>query len=47
MESHIFLVEKDDGAIKARACANGSTQREYISREEASPMVSTEAVLIT
>ena len=44
MESLIFLVEK----IKAWACANGSAQREYISREEEeSPTVSTEAVLIT
>ena len=41
-------MEKDDGTIKARACVIGSTQRNYISREEAeSPTVSTEAVLIT
>jgi hypothetical protein len=27
IESLIFLVEKQDGRIKARTCANGSTQR--------------------
>jgi hypothetical protein len=36
MESLIFLTEKRDKTIKARACANGSTQRAYIPREEAS-----------
>jgi hypothetical protein len=48
MESLIFLVEKRDGRIKARTCANGSTQRDYIPREDAaSPTASTEAVLLT
>jgi Reverse transcriptase (RNA-dependent DNA polymerase) len=48
MESLIFLVVKRDGRIKSRACANGSTQREYINKEEsASPTVATESVLIT
>ena len=48
MESLIFLVEKRDGRIKARTCANGSTQREYIAREDAaSPTAATEAILIT
>ena len=48
MESLIFLAEKRDGMIKARTCANGSTQREYIDRDDAaSPTVSTDAVLIT
>ena len=48
MDSLIFLVEKRDGRIKARTCANGSIQRDYISKEEsASPTVSTEAVLLT
>jgi len=36
LESLIFLVEKRDGRVKARTCANGTTQREYITREEAS-----------
>ena len=48
MESLIFLVHKQDGLIKASVCANGSTQREYISKEDAtSPTVSTEAVMVT
>ena len=48
MESLIFLAEKRDGRVKARTCANGSVQRDYISKEEsASPTVSTEAVLLT
>ena len=48
MESLIFLAEKRDGMIKARTCANGSTQREYIDRDDAaSPTASTDAVLIT
>jgi hypothetical protein len=48
MESLIFLVEKKDGTIKARHCANGSSQRDYLSREDvSSPTVSTEATLLT
>lgn len=48
LESLMFLTEKRDKSIKARTCANGSTQREYIDREEAaSPTASTEAILIT
>jgi hypothetical protein len=48
MESLIFLTEKRDGTVKARTCANGSTQRAYIPREEAtSPTAATEAILIT
>jgi hypothetical protein len=48
MESLIFLAEKRDKTIKARMCANGSTQRTYIAREEAmSPTAATGAILIT
>ena len=48
MNSLIFLTEKSDGTIKARACANGSVQRSYISKEEAaSPTVSVETLLTT
>ena len=49
MESLIFLNEKRDGeTVKARMCANGSTQRAYISREEVtSPTVSLEAIITT
>jgi len=48
MESLIFMVEKRDGTLKSRFCANGSTQRAYMEREEsASPTVMTESILIT
>ena len=48
MESLIFLVEKRDGRVKARWCANGSTQRSYISKEDAaSPTALNESILIT
>ena len=48
LESLIFLVEKKSGKIKARHCANGSKQREWMRSEEAaSPTVMTESVLLT
>jgi hypothetical protein len=48
MESLIFLVQKRDGSVKGRTCANGSTQREYMDREEAaSPTAMTESIIIT
>ena len=48
MNSLIFLTEKKDGTIKARACANGSSQRKFIMKEEAaSPTVTTEGLLTT
>ena len=48
LESLIFLVEKKDGRIKARHCANGSKQRQWINPEEAaSPTVMTDSVLLT
>ena len=48
LESLIFLTEKRDGRIKARACANGSKQREWMSKEDStSPTVSLPAVLAT
>ena len=48
MESLIFLAEKKSGGIKARYCANGSTQRDYMSREDvSSPMVMTELTMLT
>jgi hypothetical protein len=46
MESLIFLVEKCDGRVKARTCANGSTQRAYMERDDAaSPTAMTESIL--
>jgi hypothetical protein len=48
MESLIFLTEKKDETVKVRVCANESTQRAYMSREEASsPTAASEAILIT
>jgi Reverse transcriptase (RNA-dependent DNA polymerase) len=48
LESLIFLVEKRDGRVKGRACANGSTQRGYINKEDAaSPTAATESIIIT
>ena len=48
MESLIFLVETRDKSIKGRACANGSSQREYMDRDgAASPTTMTESVMIT
>jgi hypothetical protein len=48
IESLIFLHEKGDGTVKARYCANGSTQRDYMQRDEvASPTVSTESTILT
>jgi hypothetical protein len=48
MESLIFLVKKRDGRVKARSCTNGSTQQEYINKEDtASPTVATESILLT
>ena len=39
MENLIFLVEKRDGTVKGRVCANGSVQRPYIDKDDAtSPM---------
>ena len=48
LESLIFLVEKKDGRIKARHCANGSKQRNWINPEDAaSPTVMTDSILLT
>jgi hypothetical protein len=48
MESLIFLVEKRDNTVKARTCANGSTQQKYMGRDKAaSPTASTYAILNT
>jgi hypothetical protein len=39
---------KRDGTVKGRACANGSTQRAYMDRDEsASPTTMTDSVMIT
>ena len=47
LASLIFITEKRCGRIKTRACANGSTQREYIPKETtASPTVMNDSVMI-
>ena len=44
----MLLTEKGDGEIKGRNCANGSTQRKYISKEEtASPTMKLESIFLT
>ena len=41
LESLIFLVEKKSGEVKARTCANGSVQRNWMTKEDStSPTVS-------
>jgi hypothetical protein len=48
LESRIFLKQKRDGKIKGRTVASGNTQREFISKEDASsPTVATESVLLS
>jgi hypothetical protein len=48
LESLIFLTEKRNGDVKGRNFANGSTQREYVGRDEAaSPTAVTESIIIT
>ena len=48
MESLIFGVLKKSGIIKMRHCANGSVQRDYLSREDtSSPTVQVESLFYT
>ena len=48
LESHLFLKEKRDGAVKGRTVAGGIKQRGYISKEDASlPTVASEFVLLS
>ena len=47
IDSLIFLVEKRDGSIKSRLCANGSKQRNWLTKEDSSsPMVTMESILL-
>jgi hypothetical protein len=44
----MFIKEKRCGKIKGRGCADGRSQREYMSKEEtSSPTVATEALILT
>ena len=46
--SLMFFKEKQDGKLESRHCVDGSSQSEYISKEEvASPTVATELVFTT
>jgi hypothetical protein len=48
METIFFITQKSDNKLKGRACADGSTQRVWMERDEvSSPTVSTEATIIT
>ena len=48
LESLMFLMQKRCGRIKARTHANGSAQREWMSKEDAtSPTAAVEAMLLT
>ena len=48
MESLIFLVEKKTGEVKAWHCANGSTQRKWMGKEDSSsPTASTNSLFPT
>jgi hypothetical protein len=49
LSSLIFLKEKRNGTVKARACSNGSVQRDHVvAKEEASsPTAALESVFVT
>jgi hypothetical protein len=48
VESLIFVTKKKDRRLKAKTCANGSTQHEYFEHyKAASPTAMTESHLIT
>ena len=48
MATIFFLTQKRDGRIKGRACADGSKQRTFMTKEEAaSPTVSMETISLT
>ena len=48
LSSLMFLKENRSGKVKGRACVNGSPQRAYISKEDASsPTVANESIFIT
>ncbi len=48
VESFLFLKEKKDGTLKARAVLGGNVQRDYITKDEASsPTAYTEVVILT
>jgi hypothetical protein len=43
----MFLTKKRTGEVKARACADGSVQRQHVAKEEAAaPTVTSEAIFV-
>ena len=47
LESLIFLVEKRDGGVKVRTCANGSIEHMWTAKDDlASPTAMTELILL-
>jgi hypothetical protein len=47
LTSLMFLTEKHYGEVKACACANGSTQRTHVAKEEATALtITSEAIFI-
>ncbi len=48
MEALIFMIEKRDGKVKSRTCANGKKQRGWIEKESASsPTARCESIMLT
>jgi len=48
LESHMMMVQKKDGTVKAREVAGGNKQRDFVSKEEASsPTAATESVMLS
>lgn len=44
---HCFIIEKRDGTIKARAVADGRTQKQYMEEETYSPTVRLESIMLS
>ena len=48
LESHMIVVQKKDGTVKAREVAGGIKQQDFVSKEDASsPTAATESVLLS
>ena len=48
LESHMFVVKKKDGTVKAHEVAGGNKQQDFVSKEDASsPTAATESVLLS
>ena len=48
LESHMFVVKKKDGTVKAREVVGGNKQRDFVSKKDSSsPTAATESVLLS